>query len=34
MQESTLSTESLEDRVSRMTLQYEKWAGADPGGTV
>jgi ATP-dependent Lhr-like helicase len=34
MQESTLSTESLEDRVRRMTLQYEKWAGADPGGTV
>jgi hypothetical protein len=34
MQESTLSTESLEDRVRRMTIQYEKWAGADPGEVV
>jgi ATP-dependent Lhr-like helicase len=29
MQASMLTTESLEDRVRRMTLQYEKWAPAD-----
>jgi ATP-dependent Lhr-like helicase len=29
MQASMLTTESLEDRVRRMTLQFEKWAPAD-----